>query len=126
MEADIRQYPKVEEDVPYKDAKAFLNEYEELCKKFQLSIGHDKHFGLIIKDYKDRAVAYCVLIGTKKCAYCGKEHPKSEMLFKQIRENRTKDDSFMMEYGSCPYWFCKGTNCADRYQEMVEKPYWER
>lgn len=126
MEADIRQFPKVDESVPHKDVRAFLNEYNELCKKHQLSIGHDKHFGILIKDYKDEAVAYCVLVGTEKCAFCGKEHPKSEMLLEQIRESCTKDDSFMMEYRSCPCWFCKGTDCAEQYQAMMEKPYWER
>jgi len=108
-----------------KDINAFLNEYKRICKKYQLSIGHDERYGTTIIDYVEEYRAYAIILGTEKCAYCGKEHNKSDMLFEQVLVNCTDVDAPMMEYTSRACWFCKGTDCAKLYKEVVKKHYCE-
>lgn len=114
-----------------KDVKGFLREYEELCKRYKLAVGYDSRRGIYgVTGYSERNAGYVEglfeLSDVRECVFCGKKHPTTEMEMKTIMVNCTEDFAPMMSYEARQRWFCKGTDCADRYQKIVSVPYWER
>lgn len=61
-----------------------------------------------------------------ECNYCHTKHLITDMFIRVIYVNTTTLDSDSKDSIGETGWFCNGTDCAEQYQTMMEKPYWKR